>query len=96
MAKTRKLSDLTTQETDAFVTDEDFKHELSDEDEDEKSVLPQSPSVHPKISASRTPQCVCHKTCPCFEPDIHNVYRRENQTGTPECHSKQDVRTKAP
>ena len=23
-----------------FVTDEDFKHELSDEDEDEKSVLP--------------------------------------------------------
>ena len=55
MAKTRKLSDLTTHETDAFLTDEDFKHELSDDDEDGKSVLPQSPSVYSKISANGTP-----------------------------------------
>ena len=51
MAKKRKLSDLTTQETDMFLkTIENFKQALSEEDEDEKSVIASLDHVTAKLA----------------------------------------------
>jgi hypothetical protein len=51
MAKKRKLSDLTTQETDMFLQMiETFKQALSEEDEDEKSVIASLDHVAAKLA----------------------------------------------
>jgi hypothetical protein len=51
MAKKRKLSDLTTQETDIFLQMiENFKQALSEEDEDEKSVIASLDHVAAKLT----------------------------------------------
>jgi len=51
MAKKRKLSDLTTQETDMFLQMiENFKQALSEEDEDEKSVIASLDHVAAKLA----------------------------------------------
>ena len=51
MAKKRKLSDLTTQETDMFLRMvENFKQALSEEDEDEKSVIASLDHVAAKLA----------------------------------------------
>ena len=51
MAKKRKLSDLTTQETDIFLQMiENFKQALSEEDEDEKSVIASLDHVAAKLA----------------------------------------------
>jgi hypothetical protein len=51
MAKKRKLSDLTTQETDLFLKMiENFKQDLSEEDEDEKSVIASLDHVATKLA----------------------------------------------
>ena len=50
MAKKRKLSDLTTQETNLFLQMiENFKQELSEEDDDERSVIASLAHVATKL-----------------------------------------------
>ena len=51
MTKKRKLSDLTVQETDLFLKMIDnFKQDLSEEDEDEKSVIASLDHVATKLA----------------------------------------------
>ena len=51
MVKKRKLSDLTTQETDMFLKMiENFKHALSEDEEDEKSVITSLDHVAAKLA----------------------------------------------